>query len=182
MKIRFSSCLTLAAVLLTAALPVSADAKDKGKGKGHDKGKKKSEKYYNSKYSHDHNKYHNDDRYVYLSRPSSSFVISFGSGYAGRGYYYGPPNAGYYYQRSGVVYYPTREAVPRHYWGGGYDDSYSRTEAEVQRALARRGYYRGPIDGDLGPGSRNAIARYQADHGLRVTGGVNSSLLRSLGL
>lgn len=175
MKTLIPGSITLLVVALAAALPVSVQAKDK------DKERRKAEKYYHSKYSHKHNKHHHDARYVYLSRPRSSFVITFGTGYAGRGYYYGPPNSSYYYERSGVAYYPTREAVPGHYWGGG-SSSYSRTEAEVQRALARRGYYRGPIDGDIGPGSRNAIARYQADHGMRATGSITSSLLRSLGL
>lgn len=55
-------------------------------------------------------------------------------------------------------------------------------EASVQRALARNGYYNGPIDGNLGPMSRRAISRYQSDRGLEVTGYPNSSLLRSLGM
>ena len=55
-------------------------------------------------------------------------------------------------------------------------------DVAVQRALARRGYYNGPIDGDIGPGSRSAIARYQRDRGLAVTGSITSSLLRSLGI
>jgi len=54
------------------------------------------------------------------------------------------------------------------------------TGADVQRALARRGYYHGPVDGDIGPGTRRAIARYQSANGLRPTGEINSSLLRSL--
>jgi len=55
-------------------------------------------------------------------------------------------------------------------------------EAAVQLALARNGYYNGPIDGDLGSRSRRAIANYQQDRGLRITGYPNSSLLSSLGL
>ena len=52
----------------------------------------------------------------------------------------------------------------------------------VQVKLSDQGYYRGPIDGDIGPGTRNAIASYQGDHELRVTGRINDSLLQSLGL
>jgi hypothetical protein len=55
-------------------------------------------------------------------------------------------------------------------------------EAEVQIALAKRGYYRGPIDGDIGPGSRAAIRAWQVDRGLRVTGWIDRDLLRSLKL
>ena len=53
---------------------------------------------------------------------------------------------------------------------------------DVQRALKRRGYYAGAIDGDIGPGSRSAIRAFQADRGLRVTGRIDSTLLRSLGI
>lgn len=137
-------------------------------------------------------KHHKGDQYVarsshrggvYYSRPRSSFTLSLGTGYAGRGYYWGPSGSSYYYERPGVQYYRERSAVPREYYGGGYGNYRSNgTDAAVQQALARRGYYRGPIDGDIGPGSRNAIARYQEDHGLRVTGNINSSLVHSLGL
>jgi len=54
--------------------------------------------------------------------------------------------------------------------------------SRVQERLAERGYYRGPVDGDAGPGTRSAIASYQADHGLRVTGHINDALLGSLRL
>ena len=57
-----------------------------------------------------------------------------------------------------------------------------RTAVAVQRALAGRGYYGGPIDGDIGPGSRAAIRAYQADHGMEVTGEIDGPLLRSLGI
>lgn len=121
------------------------------------------------------------DRQYYTSRPRSTFVLSLGTGYAGRGYYYGPPNSPYYYQRPEVSYYATREAAPREYYGnGGYHRN--STDASVQSALARRGYYSGSIDGDIGPQSRRSIARYQRDNGLRSTGYINDSLLRSLGL
>lgn len=54
--------------------------------------------------------------------------------------------------------------------------------AEVQRALARRGYYSGPIDGVIGAGSRAAIRAFQADHGLAATGEINGPTVRALGL
>lgn len=127
-------------------------------------------------------KHHHDDDYYYRY-PRSSFTVTFGTGYLGRGYYYGPPGAAYYYDAPGVVYYRTRSAVPRAYWNDYYDGDRSvhwSLEARVQRALSRRGYYYGPIDGDIGPGSRRAIARYQALNGLPVTGTITRSLLRSL--
>ncbi len=60
--------------------------------------------------------------------------------------------------------------------------TYRSIEADVQRALARRGYYYGPVDGDIGPGTSRAIRRYQYSHGLPVTGDIDRYLLRSLGL
>lgn len=68
------------------------------------------------------------------------------------------------------------EPAPRTYY------SPRPIEADVQLALRRRGYYHGPIDGDLGPGSRAAIRDYQYDRGLAVTGRIDTALLRSLGL
>jgi hypothetical protein len=55
-------------------------------------------------------------------------------------------------------------------------------EADVQAALQRDGYYRGPIDGDLNPSTRAAIRDYQDDHRLAPTGRINRDLIRSLGL
>ncbi len=162
--------------------------------------KKKSSEPRRDEHDHDHDHrghdHDRDERYRrYSAQPRSTFILSFGTGYAGQGYYYGPPNSPYYYQTPGVVYYRNREAVPRQYYprewnsGPGYrgpspspSTSAGSADAAVQRALSRRGYYNGPIDGDIGPGTRAAIARYQRDAGLRPTGVVDSTLLRSLGL
>ncbi|MES2569893.1 MAG: peptidoglycan-binding domain-containing protein, partial [Verrucomicrobiota bacterium] len=51
---------------------------------------------------------------------------------------------------------------------------------DVQRNLRRLGYYRGAIDGNVGPGTRAAIRNYQSEHGLRVTGRIDSELLEAL--
>jgi len=86
----------------------------------------------------------------------------------------------FYYGYYGPSYY----AVP-------YDDDYSASVysddgysigAEVQMVLAKRGYYHGDVDGVIGPMSQDAIARYQANHGLAVTGAIDAGLLSSLGL
>jgi hypothetical protein len=53
---------------------------------------------------------------------------------------------------------------------------------DVQRALADAGYYRGELDGILGPGTRSAIQAYQAEHGMDQTGRISERLIRSLGL
>ena len=54
--------------------------------------------------------------------------------------------------------------------------------SEVQRALSYQGYYRGPMDGILGPMTRRAIERFQVDHGLAVTAAIDEQTLASLGL
>ena len=68
----------------------------------------------------------------------------------------------------------------------GYDasiDPYSvSTVRAVQSDLAKRGYYRGVIDGVYGPQTRVALTRYQRNHGLRVTGSLTTATLQSLGL
>ena len=57
-------------------------------------------------------------------------------------------------------------------YGYGYGSSYGQygeashsRVAELQRRLARAGYYHGSIDGVLGPQTRRAIRAYAADHG-----------------
>ena len=73
---------------------------------------------------------------------------------------------------------------------GGYTPYYPNTGylygssivSNVQARLTDLGYYRGPIDGDIGPITRDAIASYQSDYGLSVTGRINTVLLHSLGL
>jgi len=61
-------------------------------------------------------------------------------------------------------------------------ESSRRTRMDVQRELAKRRYYRGPIDGDLGRYSRAAIRAYQKDRRLPVSGRIDRPLLRSLRL
>ncbi len=54
--------------------------------------------------------------------------------------------------------------------------------AQVQEALAQQGYYYGAIDGVLGPETRDAILRFQADHGLATTAAIDEATLDTLGL
>jgi hypothetical protein len=55
-------------------------------------------------------------------------------------------------------------------------------EVSVQVELQRRGYYGGPVDGDIGPQTSAAIAKYQKDNGLPPTGQINQALLKSLNI
>lgn len=56
--------------------------------------------------------------------------------------------------------------------------------SDLQAALARKGYYHGKLDGDCGPETRRAIAHYQHDLGIPVTGHcqVGDKMWSGLGL
>jgi len=54
--------------------------------------------------------------------------------------------------------------------------------ANVQSALQQQGYYRGEVDGLIGPPTRGAIADYQRDHGLYTTSTIDQPTLQSLGV
>ena len=53
---------------------------------------------------------------------------------------------------------------------------------QVQSRLARAGYYRGPIDGVMGPRTRFAIRAYESAHNMRVDGAISRQLLATMGL
>lgn len=120
-------------------------------------------------------------RVHYMAFPQSGFVLSPGIGYAGRGYYYGPPNSPYYYETPHVKYFRRRDDFPRGY-AFQPNNQYVADELAVQEALARLGYYQGPIDGRIGPQTQAAIARYQQDHGMPVSSTILPALLQALGL
>jgi hypothetical protein len=68
----------------------------------------------------------------------------------------------------------------------GYSDSgqsaANATVSNIQSELAKLGYYNGAIDGTLGDETEAAIARYQQDRDLSVTGTVDAATLQSLGI
>lgn len=123
----------------------------------------------------DHNRSYSYGGYHSYSHGYRPSYRPYGYGY---GYY---PSYGYYAPGPVISFNfgsrPSTYTATRYYVPGG-----SSLEASVQRALSRRGYYSGPVDGDLGPRSRAAIRDYQVDHGLATTGRVDSRLLHSLGL
>ncbi len=55
-----------------------------------------------------------------------------------------------------------------------------RVEARAQQRLRELGFYRGPVDGEFGRGSRAALSRFQHSRGLRPTGVLNESTMRAL--
>jgi len=54
--------------------------------------------------------------------------------------------------------------------------------ANVQEALQEAGYYGGPITGSLNVETRAAIANFQRDYGLLITGAIDQPTIESLGL
>jgi Putative peptidoglycan binding domain len=78
-------------------------------------------------------------------------------------------------------YYPYSDEDQPTYADSG-QSAENATVSTIQSALAKRGYYSGVIDGVLGDETEAALARYQEDQDLSVTGTVNASTLRSLGV
>jgi hypothetical protein len=64
----------------------------------------------------------------------------------------------------------------------GSSEQSAANVADVQDQLARAGYYRGKIDGVLGPETRHALVRYQSAKGLHMTGSLTTETQQSLGL
>jgi hypothetical protein len=94
--------------------------------------------------------------------------------------YYGYPYANDYPYDSSD--YNTQD--PYSYYNGyaAPAESSNGVVSSVQSQLAKRGYYRGAIDGVLGDQTEAAIARYQEKNDLSVTGVVTAATLQSLGL
>ena len=116
---------------------------------------------------------HHHHRGSYYGGPRVSVGIGIGPApiYVPGPSYYGGPS--YYYETAPVVVAPRPVVVGREVAGGD-------VVVEAQRALARKGYYRGAVDGDLGPRSRAAIREWQADCRLPITGQLDAATLRSL--
>ena len=107
--------------------------------------------------------------------------VSFGLGSPYYGSYY-PYNYGYGYGYPGYGYnYPYNYNYGS-YTYNNYGYGHGSVVIAVQSRLARMGYYRGPIDGVMGPETSFAIRAYERDHGLRMDGSINGPLMRSMGI
>ena len=97
----------------------------------------------------------------------------------GGGYYYW--DRGYWYPAYG--YDPTYSTYTYDEPIYGYNQMEPRqVMVRVQRELRRDGYYRGSIDGLIGPMTRAALARFQRDNGLYVTRRIDGPTLAALGV
>jgi hypothetical protein len=97
----------------------------------------------------------------------------------GGGYYYW--NAGYWFPAWGYdpVYQYYDYDGPIYTYGNLLPD---QVIINVQRALQEEGYYSGGLTGSLSSATRQAIANYQQDAGLIVTGVVDAPTVAALGL
>jgi hypothetical protein len=135
----------------------------KGKAPGWNDAKRNHHDHWQDRKHHDHDWWrHHCDAIVFV-----------GGGFWGwyDGWWY--PAWGYdpyysYYDYNGPIY--------------GYDGLQpDQVIANVQAALQQLGYYTYAVDGVLGPATEAAIANYQRDSGLSVTGAIDPATVRSLG-
>jgi hypothetical protein len=109
----------------------------------------------------------------YHSHYPNVSLIAGGYYFFNNGYWY--PAWGYnpsaqYYAYDGPIYAGQRAVPP------------DQVIAQTQDLLQQMGYYRGEVDGLLGPLTREALAAYQADNGLTTTAAIDEPTLDSLGL
>jgi putative peptidoglycan binding protein len=99
------------------------------------------------------------------------------------GGYYGGYPYGYNYSPYGYNGYYSNSSYPYHYNRySSYRDANDSVVIRVQQRLARAGYYRGAIDGVIGPRTQYAIRAYERNHGLPADGVIDHRLLQTLGL
>jgi hypothetical protein len=98
----------------------------------------------------------------------------------GGGYYYF--NNGYWYPAWG--YSPSEEyyAYDAPIYVGHRAEPPDRVIADVQATLQEMGYYKGEVDGLLGPLTREALTAYQSEQGLTATAVIDEPTLDSLGM
>jgi Putative peptidoglycan binding domain len=118
-----------------------------------------------------HSEWH--DEGWYHSHYPNVTLIAGGYYFFNNGYWF--PAWGYspsaqYYAYDGPIYVGHRAEPP------------DRVIADVQALLQQMGYYKGEVDGLLGPLTREALAGYQADQGLATTEAIDEPTLNSLGL
>ena len=104
-----------------------------------------------------------DDRFVFFGDFGGPFFYPY--------YYGGYYPYGYGYDPYGYGYDPYYYGYDRYNQPGyqGVAAGRGSSVAEIQRRLARAGYYHGRIDGVMGPRTRYAIRAYERSHNSRVT-------------
>jgi hypothetical protein len=114
------------------------------------------------------------DQTWYRSRYSNNLSLIAGGWYFwDAGYWY--PAWGY---DSSAAYYPYDGPI----YSGPSARPFDQVVADVQAALQEQGYYKGEVDGLIGPLTRQALAEYQQANGLYATETIDQPTLSSLGL
>ena len=113
------------------------------------------------------------DQAWYHSHYNRVELIGGGYYYLNNGYWY--PAWGYspsaqYYAYDGPIYAGQRAEPP------------DKVIADVQAELQQMGYYKGEVDGLLGPLTREALTAYQGDQGLTQTAAIDEPTLDTLGM
>jgi hypothetical protein len=98
----------------------------------------------------------------------------------GGGYYFF--NNGYWFPAWG--YSPSAQyyAYDGPIYAGQHAEPPDKVIADVQGVLQQMGYYKGDVDGLLGPMTRDALTAYQTDQGLTTTAAIDEPTLDSLGM
>ena len=131
--------------------------------------------------------HHHYGRYYYFGGvPYFYPFFDYGFGYPGYAYggWYGDGFGGPYGSGYGDGTYEGRitdEGSDRGQGGASTDAAGPSLPQAVQRQLSKKGYYKGGIDGQFGPASRNALSRFQHDHNLKETGRIDEDTLDALG-
>lgn len=94
------------------------------------------------------------------------------------GYYYF--NNGYWYPAWGYDAGNQYYAYDAPIYVGHRSDPPDKVIADVQAVLKDMGYYRGEVDGLMGPLTREALTQYQTDNGMQVTAVIDEPTLDSL--
>ncbi|PYJ25614.1 MAG: hypothetical protein DME91_03030 [Verrucomicrobia bacterium] len=116
-----------------------------------------------------HHHHHNNNQVIFIG--DFGFPLWWGWGYPWwgwgypYGYGYGYPPYGYGYGGYGYDYGQPGYGPYGGYGYGGYGNGSHSRVAELQRRLARAGYYHGAVDGIMGPATRRAIRSYERDRG-----------------
>ena len=98
----------------------------------------------------------------------------------GGGYYFF--NNGYWFPAWG--YSPSAQyyAYDGPIYAGQHAEPPDKVIADVQGVLQQMGYYKGEVDGLLGPLTREALTAYQGEQGLAQTAAIDEPTLDSLGM
>ncbi|OPY89356.1 MAG: N-acetylmuramoyl-L-alanine amidase CwlH precursor [Smithella sp. PtaU1.Bin162] len=59
-------------------------------------------------------------------------------------------------------------------------DSFSKSDEQIQKALKNAGFYKGVIDGKVGPRTKSAIREFQKANGLNADGSVGDKTWQAL--